>query len=182
VKFSESFELPLSPDAAYELLLDLDTVVPCVPGAAVGAEQPDGGRELTMAVKLGPMRFDYAGSVRIAEQDAGARRAVLAGNARETRGQGAAEGRVTVQVGGGSDHSVVTAELEADLSGRAAQMGQGVVESVGRELTRQMASCLEGRLAPTQPDEGSGAPRPVGALPLLLQTLRSWFRRLLRRR
>ncbi len=159
MRFTEQFELPVSPDAAFQLLLDLDSVIPCVPGASLGDEQPDGARGLTMAVKLGPMRFNYEGTVRVAEQDAHARRAVLAGSARETRGQGSADGSVTMQVEGDGEHAVVSAALEARLAGRAAQMGQGVVESVAREITRQMTRCLESKLsAPTTADASPAIP------------------------
>ncbi len=161
MRFTEQFELPVSPDAAFQLLLDLDRVIPCVPGASLGDEQPDGARGLTMAVKLGPMRFNYDGTVRVAEQDADARRAVLAGSARETRGQGSADGSVTMQVEGEGERAVVSAALDARLSGRAAQMGQGVVESVAREITRQMTRCLESKLTASAPASASPA-GPVG--------------------
>ena len=207
MRFTEQFELPVSPDAAFQLLLDLDRVIPCVPGASLGDEQADGARGLTMAVKLGPMRFNYDGTVRVAEQDAVARRAVLAGSARETRGQGSADGSVTMQVEGEGERAVVSAALDARLSGRAAQMGQGVVESVAREITRQMTRCLESKLtasatassapaapvADAPPSAGTAtataerpatstaaaepAQAPMRVLPLLWAALRSWVRR-----
>ncbi|HMJ95716.1 MAG TPA: SRPBCC family protein [Thermoleophilaceae bacterium] len=190
MRFSEQFELPLAPDAAYELLLDLERVVPCVPGATLGADESDGGRALSMEVKLGPMRFTYDGSVRIAEQDAGARRAVLAGSAREVRGQGSAEGRVTMQVTGQNGRSMVTAELDATLAGRAAQMGQGVVQSVAKELVRQMSACIQASIdQPPAAPVGPGEPTPpepprqqLSVIALLVQTVRSWLRGLRGRR
>jgi carbon monoxide dehydrogenase subunit G len=163
MRFTEQFELPVSPDAAFQLLLDLDRVIPCVPGASLGDEQPDGARGLTMAVKLGPMRFNYEGTVRVAEQDPAARRAVLAGAARETRGQGSADGSVTMQVEGEGERAVVSAALDARLSGRAAQMGQGVVESVAREITRQMTRCLESKLTASATASSSPAAAAGGA-------------------
>jgi carbon monoxide dehydrogenase subunit G len=192
MKFSEQFCLNLEPDVAYELLLDLDQVVPCLPGAQLGGERDDGSRVLQMAVKLGPMRFSYEGTVRIAEQDPEARRAVLAGSAREARGQGSADGVVAMQVAPGETGSIVTAEIEANLAGRAAQMGQGVVQPVVRELMRQMTACLERRVsapaaapaageaaaAPSRPPETE---QPLRAGSLLLRVVRSWFRRLRRR-
>lgn len=189
VKISEEFSLTLEPDAAYALLLDLDRVVPCLPGAQLGEERDGDARALQMAVKLGPMRFNYEGTVKVAEQDADERRAVLAGSAREARGQGSADGVVTMRVAPSDAGSTVTADIEANLTGRAAQMGQGVVQPVVRELMRQMTTCLEQRIvesapATTVPTVAAASPPTPAAEPplrvsaLLLGVVKSWLRRL----
>src|SRR5215213_4257703 len=92
-----------APAEAYALLLDLERVAPCMPGATLGEEETDGSRKLTVTVRRGPMKFVYGGTVRIAERDDEAQRAVLVGAARGTRGQGSANARITRTGSGGGD-------------------------------------------------------------------------------
>ncbi len=94
MQITNDFSLGLAPDQAYALLLDLEQVTPCMPGAELGEAREDGSHAVKVTVKLGPMRFVYEGTVQIAEQDAAARRAVLVGQARETRGQGSAKATI----------------------------------------------------------------------------------------
>ena len=123
MRITNEFTLSLPPHEAYELLLDLEKVTPCMPGAVLGDELPDGARKVAVTVKVGPIKFTYDGTVRIAEQDAGARRAVLLGTANEARGQGSATAAIAMHVHEVEGGSRVTATADVDLTGRAAQMG-----------------------------------------------------------
>lgn len=204
MQIANDFSISLPPDEAYGLLLDLDRVAPCMPGAELGDELPDGSRAVKVKVKLGPMRFTYEGAVRIAERDAADRRALLVGTAKEARGQGTAEARVTMSVAGGADGSTVSTSADVDLTGRAAQMGHGVVAAVSAQLLKQMSSNLEASIAAdadgdaAAEPEPAAAPRPDAPPPVaaaappppsndlragrvLLAALRSWVARLTRR-
>ncbi|MCC6833071.1 MAG: SRPBCC family protein [Thermoleophilia bacterium] len=161
MRIDTDFSITRPPAETYELLLQLEDVTPCFPGAELGAERPDGSREVRVTVRLGPMKLAYDGDVRIAERDDAALRAVLAGNAREARGAGSASATITMRVEPDGTGSKVLAEAEVDLTGRAAQMGKGIVEDVARRLVGDMASCLETRFA-----QASGAAVPAnGARP-----------------
>ena len=98
MRIETGFDISRHPADTYALLLDLERVMPCFPGAELLARRPDGARDLRVTVRLGPMRLSYQGDVRIAERDDAARRAVLAGNARETRGGGSANARIAMRV------------------------------------------------------------------------------------
>jgi uncharacterized protein len=147
VQIRDEFTIGLPPEQAYPLLLDLEQVTPCMPGAELGAENEDGSRAVKVTVKLGPMRFVYDGTVRIAEHDDSARRAVLVGTARETRGQGSAQASIAMTVSPADPGSQVEAVADVELTGRAAQMGRGVVEDVAKKMIADMARCLEARFA-----------------------------------
>jgi carbon monoxide dehydrogenase subunit G len=198
---ASDFELDLAPDDAYALLLDLEQVAPCMPGATLGAERDDGSRELSVTVRLGPMKFVYGGTVRIAERDEAARRAVLVGAADEARGQGSASAKISMTVSATpSGGSRVDSLAQIDLTGRAAQTGRGIVEDVSRRMVGQMAACLAAKTAPVpdaaEPADGSAPPAaaapPTPAAPsepqalragsLLLSILWERIRRLFRRR
>lgn len=151
MQLTNDFDLSLPPDETYRLLLDLESVTPCMPGATLGSELPDGAREVTVTVKIGPMRFTYNGTVRIADRDDAQRKAVLLGTANEARGQGSATALITMQVTDDAGASHVSVISDIELTGRAAQMGHGMVESVSKLLIGQFTTRLSERFI-----EGSG--------------------------
>ena len=167
MEINSEFELPLAPDAAYELLLDLERVAPCMPGAVLGAERDDGARELSVAVRLGPMKFNYSGTVRIADQDESARRATLVGQAQEKRGQGSAKATITTTVSeAGAGTSKVDSLAVFELTGRAAQTGRGIVEDVARRMVGEMSKCLAAKFSAEGGGGGtSAAGAPGGSIP-----------------
>ena len=188
MKIETAFTVPAPPDTAYRFLLDLERVAPCIPGGELGAPVGDGSYPARVTVKLGPMRLGYDGTLRIAERDDAARTAVLSAHARETRGSGSVQATMEMAVaaadGAGSSVAVTT---ELQLTGRAAQMGRGVVEDVARKLVDELAACLAARLSAGGDEAGDEAPaagpaRPVSALFLVRGLLRSRISTLLHRR
>ena len=171
MRIETGFDISRHPADAYALLLDLERVMPCFPGAELLARRPDGARDLRVTVRLGPMRLSYQGDVRIAERDDPARRAVLAGSAREARGGGSASARIAMRVEEGERGARVVAEADVDLTGRAAQMGRGIVEDVATRLVGEMAACLEADLAGDVPGVGS-PPAPIEGGRLILGAAR----------
>lgn len=159
MQITNEFTLSLPPAEAYCLLLDLEKVTPCMPGATLGGALPDGSRAVNVTVKLGPMRFTYDGTVTISEQDDATRRAVLLGAAKEARGQGSAQAAIAMQVYEAPGGSRVTAVADVELTGRAAQMGHGMVESVSKQLIGQFTRRLSERYV----DAGGDQAAPAGS-------------------
>jgi hypothetical protein len=198
VQITNDFELALDPDAAYALLLDLERVVPCMPGAELGDARDDGRRDLKVDVRIGPIKMSYKGNVEVTERDDDARRAVLRGSADETAGQGSAAADIAMTVTPNGAGSKVQTVADVQLRGRAAQTGRGIVEDVARRMIADMASCLDARYsratadAPSE-DDGTAAdgvsapalapaPKPIGGGRLILSVLWDRLRRVLRRR
>ena len=198
------FAVPAAPERAFRFLLDLDRVAPCIPGGALGAPAPDGVRPATVTVKLGPMRMSYEGTLELTRSDPQERTATLTAQAREARGNGSVRSTMHMRVSEASGGSEVAVTTELELTGRAAQMGRGIVEEVARKLVGEMADCLARRLtleaaaaastaapsaeteaAPTAAAEPAastaGAPS-VAAGTLLARALWARFARLLGRR
>lgn len=191
MQITNDFELSLPADEAYALLLDLDRVVPCMPGAELGEAREDGSRDVKVTVKVGPIKLSYGGTVSIAERDDAARSAVLRGQAKELRGQGnaAADIRMTVSGGDGSRSTVATV-ADVQLTGRAAQTARGIVDDVARRMIADMVACLEARHARAGDAPSAGEARveapPAAATPikggsLVASLLWARVRRLLRR-
>lgn len=185
MKVEQRFEVPASSSETYELLVDLERVATCIPGGEVGPREQDGSHPASIAVKLGPMRMLYKGRVQIGEVDAAARRAVLEADVREQRGQGTAKATMSMAVTETGTGSLVETVTEVALTGRAAQMGQGIVNEVADRLVADMASCIAARLAPAPQGAADAAPAPPQAAPpvkgisLLMRALWDWLRRAL---
>lgn len=152
------FRVGAEPDTVFRTLVDFERVGPCVPGASVGPQGEDGTYPAQIAVRLGPMRLNYRGTVRLADSDATDRHAVMVADVREVRGQGGARAQMAMDVTAVDGGAQVVSKTEVELSGRAAQMGAGIVEDVAARLVADMASNLEKLLqngagdAPTPPD------------------------------
>jgi carbon monoxide dehydrogenase subunit G len=159
MQLEHQFTVPVPVAQAWDVLLDVERIAPCMPGATV--ESFDGetivGR---VKVKVGPIQVTYAGTARFSEKDEPARRAVIEASAKEARGSGTANATITAQLhddGGSSTNVTVTTDLA--ITGKPAQFGRGVMVEVGNKLLGRFADCLAGELGSGQ----VGAPAPVPA-------------------
>ena len=131
--------------------MDVRGVAGCLPGASIGGDTEDGGLEATVAVKVGPIRMSYGGTVHVIERDDAARTASMRVRAREQRGQGTAEatlGLAVVADGDGGSRATVTTDLM--VTGRVAQMGAGIMQDVAGSMVNDFAACLSARMGPAQ--------------------------------
>jgi carbon monoxide dehydrogenase subunit G len=159
MEIASSFVLPSPPDEAYRALLDIERVAPCVPGGELGPRGSDGAYPAKMTVKLGPMRLVYTGSLRIADQEEGTRRAVLHAAARAAGGQGTVDATMTMLVTPDGTGSRVAVQTELSLTGRAAKLGRGIVDDVARRVVADMAACMERELAGSVSAASGAEPR-----------------------
>jgi carbon monoxide dehydrogenase subunit G len=146
MRLTDEFTVPVPPRLAYESLLDLQRVASCVPGGEVGPPDDDGVYPGRVTVRLGPMRFSYEGTLRVAERDNESRRAVIEGAGR-AGGAEHARIRSVMEVLPEGDGSRVRMTTDLEITGRAAQMGAGIIGGVSRLMVKQAAQCLAARLA-----------------------------------
>jgi carbon monoxide dehydrogenase subunit G len=125
-------------EEAYATVLDLERVIPCVEGGRVIERTSPEQVKAEIVVKMGAMSMTFTGTVDIAEQDAAAHRVLLAVKSREAGGQGHANASVefVVSDGGGTIHT------NAQITGKAASMGEGVVSGVLDAMITDFASKL----------------------------------------
>ncbi len=194
MQIDNRFEVAAPPDEVYELMLDPRRVAPCIPGAEVVGEREDGGYDAQVTVKVGPVKMSYKGSVAIVEHDDAARTAAMRARGAEARGQGNVDATMRMSVaeraGGGSQVDVST---EMQVTGRVAQMGQGIMQDVAVRMIGEMARNMEALLTPATPAEpGVSAPvsgeptavtqaKPIKGLSLVFGVLWGRIRRLLGR-
>jgi uncharacterized protein len=188
MRLENSFEVPAPPEAAWELLMDVPRVVPCMPGAQLTEVVGESQWKAKIDVKLGPIALAFATDVERTEADEATRRVTLGANARELRGRGGA--RATVEstlaaTDGGTRVDIVT---DLALSGAVAQYGRGMVQDVSSQLVNQFADCLQAQLGPSREQAEAAvaeSARPVRGVSLGLsavwRAIVRFFRGLFRR-
>ncbi|WP_367319062.1 SRPBCC family protein [Streptomyces sp. HUAS ZL42] len=146
MELHHEFTVPLPVDEAWNALLDIEGVAPCMPGASV--DDYDGKTvNGSVKVKVGPITVAYKGTAVFEEQDPTAHRMVLVASGRETRGQGTARATVTSTLSEHDGTTAVTVDTDLTVTGRPAQFGRGVLGEVGDRLVGQFAERLSERLA-----------------------------------
>jgi uncharacterized protein len=147
MKLENEFTVNVPVEDAWNVLLDLERVTPCLPGAALTEQSDDDEYKGEMKVRLGPVTQEYNGTVRIEEADESEHQAVLKADGKDTRGQGAATATITSTLHDEGDGSTkVRVETDMQITGRAAQFGRGVQQDVAERLLSRFAECLENEI------------------------------------
>lgn len=141
MQLEHEFTVPVPVDRAWEVLLDVETIAPCMPGASVETVEGDSFTG-NVKVKVGPITVAYAGKASFLEKDAAAHRAVVEAKGRETRGSGTAAATVTARMTDESGSTRVNVVTDLAITGKPAQFGRGVMNDVGNKLIGQFADCL----------------------------------------
>jgi uncharacterized protein len=126
VRLDHSFTTDKPIDEMWAAILDLERLVPCVEGGSVSERTGPDSVKAEIRVKMGAMSLTYKGTVEVAEHDDENHKALLKVKSREAGGQGYANADVEFSLanGGGAIHT------EAQISGKAASMGEGVMVTV----------------------------------------------------
>ena len=138
VELDTPFTTSRSIDDSFAIVTDLQKVVPCVEGASVLEATTPESVTAQIKVKMGAMSMTFTGTVEVVEQDEADHHAVMQVKSREKGGQGYANADVTFALtdGGGTIHTA------AQISGKAASMGEGVVQSVLDALIKDFTTKL----------------------------------------
>lgn len=163
----DSFVLPLPIDRAWDLLLDLEKIAPCMPGAQLTEIEGDEHRG-RVKIKVGPITAQFAGQARFTEKNADAHRAVITADGREARGQGNANALVTAALSsvdgpqGPGTSTRVEVVTDLTISGKIAQFGRGVIADVSSKLISQFVANVEKMI---NEDNASAGGQPTPSAP-----------------
>ena len=168
MKIEDRFRVNLPVDEAWRVLLDIERIAPCMPGAELQGVEGDEYRGV-VKVKVGPITAQYKGVAKLAEVDDGAHRAVIDAQGRDTRGQGNAKALITMSLAPDGDGTEVSIDNDVTVTGKVAQFGRGVMADVSTKLLAQFVACLESQVLGTesQPGAATGEPREVAPVDLL---------------
>jgi carbon monoxide dehydrogenase subunit G len=126
IELDHTFSTGKPAEYNWEAINDLDRLIPCVEGGSVIERTSPDEAKAQIVVKMGAMSMTFRGTVAVAERDEAAHRAVMRIKSKDVGGQGYANADVafTLNDGGGAIHT------SAQISGKAASMGEGVVQTV----------------------------------------------------
>ena len=141
MKIEDEFRVPVPVEQAWNVLLDVERIAPCMPGAQLQEIEGDEYRGI-VKVKVGPITAQYKGAARITEADEANRRIVIAAEGRDTRGQGNASATVTATLTADGAGTVVVIDTDLTVTGKVAQFGRGVMAEVSSKLLAQFAESL----------------------------------------
>ncbi|MFJ1456343.1 SRPBCC family protein [Nocardia sp. N2S4-5] len=150
MKLDNTFSIPVPAAQAWSVLLDLERIAPCVPGATITSRDGDDFHG-KIKVKLGPVGLSYSGIIKVVSQDEAAGIAVLEGRGRETRGNGTAKATITcklVETDGATD---VFVDTDLSITGKPAQFGRGALADVAGTLIGQFATNLADEITSSVP-------------------------------
>ena len=146
MKLHNTLIVPVPVHEAWHVLLDIERIAPCVPGATLTSS--DGGTfRGRVKVRLGPIGLSYSGTVTFVSLDEAARVAVLEAGGRETRGGGTAKATVTCRLTGEGDTTRVDIETDLAITGKPAQFGRGALNDVATGLIDRFAANLADELS-----------------------------------
>lgn len=151
MRFEHEFTVPVPIEQAWAVLLDVERVAPCLPGATLDVFE---GEEFTgrMKVKVGPITVTYRGSATFEDVDKDAHTLALRASGKEARGSGTAAATVKARLTPGDGSTAVIVETTFTVTGRPAQFGRGVMAEVGSKLIDRFAENLAELLAEPVPE------------------------------
>lgn len=154
-------------EKAWPILVDVERIAPCLPGAQLQEVANEDGEEVyrgVVKVKLGAIHSQFKGEARLVERDDEQHRARLKAAGRDTGGRGNASAEIVAQatsLSPTSTHVAVTTDLH--ITGKVAQFGRGIMGDVSHKLLGQFADNLHEMLDADQGDETPEAPTPAEA-------------------
>ncbi|MEW1856887.1 SRPBCC family protein [Pseudarthrobacter oxydans] len=185
MEMTNTFTVPVPPDEAWPVLLDLQRIAPMLPGASITSVDGD-EYEGKAKIKVGPITAEYVGVARFIEVDEKGRRAVIQARAKDARGQGNMSATITARLEPEANGATVIVQTELDMTGKIAQFGRGVINEAAtailgvfaQRLAVEMTSGSESSSeASTELSKTEGAPgrelrQPLQAEPEVLDLIK----------
>jgi carbon monoxide dehydrogenase subunit G len=179
MEFDNSFEVPLPPAEAWKVLLDVEGIAPCMPGAELTEVVAKNSYKGKISVRLGPVALTFAGAVKLEDIDERKHTARVSAQGTDAKGRGGAQAASVFRLEPAGNGSKVLVHTSLNLSGAVAQYGRGVgiIQATATQLMNQFAKCLKEKLAqghpaasvaspPLQPSQASPASAPQTSPPV----------------
>jgi len=147
MKLENEFTVKAPLERAWQTMLDIERVAPCVPGASLLGRVGEREYEGTITVKVGPVAVTFKGRVRLEEVAEAAHRVVMQAMGKDVRGQDTVSATVVSLMDAADGATHVRVETDMRIAGRLAQFGRGIMQSVAARLMDQFAACLEREIA-----------------------------------
>src|SRR5246127_2826069 len=164
IELDNSFTVPVPPEQAWDVLLDVERIAPCMPGASVTAVEGD-QIEGQVKVKLGPLSLAYKGTAKFTDKDQENHTIAIEATGKETRGPGTASANVQaiLKPGDATGSTLVSIHTSLNVTGRPAQFGRSLLPEVSGKLIAQFATNLEALTSPATAPPASEETAPPEA-------------------
>src|SRR5271165_4940141 len=143
IELDNTFTVPVPPEKAWDVLLDVERIAPCMPGASVTSVDGDevAGQ---VKVKLGPLSLSYKGTAKFTEKDPASHTIAIQATGKETRGAGTASATVhaSLKPADAEGQTTVSIHTSLNVTGRPAQFGRSLLPEVSGKLIDQFAANL----------------------------------------
>ncbi len=149
MEFDNTFEVPLPPAEAWPVLMDIQRIAPCMPGAQLTEVVDDRTYKGNIGVRLGPVALTFAGLVKFEEIDDANHTARVKAQGTDAKGRGGANAAASFRLEPSGAGSKVLVHTDLTLSGAVAQYGRGVgmIQATAAQLMKQFAENLKKQLA-----------------------------------
>jgi carbon monoxide dehydrogenase subunit G len=178
------FEVAEPVDKVWRFFDDIPQVAACLPGAELTDDLGDDRYRGKVAIRVGPVKLQFAGTAEIKERDEAAKRVVLDANGADEKGRGQAALLVTATLASTATGTRVDVAQDLQLAGAAAQYGRGMISDVSSVLMRDFATNMQNRINAmdrgVSPDQVSGA-APASGLGIGLRAAWMALKRVARR-
>jgi carbon monoxide dehydrogenase subunit G len=151
MKLEQSFTVTAPVEQVWAALIDVERIAPCLPGAEISGQTPEGGYEGTFTVKLGPTTAAYRGALKMESLDEERRVATMSARGTDKRGQGGATATIVSSLRQEGADTTVDVATDFTITGRLARFGRsGMIEDISKRLMRDFAGCLQSTLGAEQ--------------------------------
>jgi len=140
------FEVAEPVEKVWQFFDDIPQVAACLPGAELTEDLGDDKYKGKVAVRMGPVRLQFAGTADITERDEAAKRVVVHASGADERGRGQASMVVTATLTRAGRGTRVGVTQDLQLSGAAAQYGRGMISDVTAVLMRDFSVNMQNRI------------------------------------
>lgn len=165
MEFDNAFEVPVPVEEAWAILMDIERIAPCVPGAELTEVVDDSTYKGKVSVKLGPVALTFNGQTKFEEKDAASHSAKLRAQGTDTKGRGGAHANVRFNMEPAGSGTRVLIHTDLQLSGSVAQYGRGVgmISDLAQQIIGQFAANLEKNVIAPRQAAAEGAPAAADA-------------------
>jgi len=167
MKLEQSFTVAAPVGKVWDMLVDVERVAPCLPGAEITGQGPDGSYEGNFTVKLGPTTASYRGSLRMDSLDEASRTATMHAKGTDKRGQGGANATIVSTMRQEGEETVVDVVTDFTITGRLARFGRGgMIEDISKRMMRDFSQCLQASMASEPAQAPAAGAAPAAAAPV----------------
>jgi carbon monoxide dehydrogenase subunit G len=167
MKLEQSFTVAAPVEQVWDMLVDVERVAPCLPGAEITGQGPDGSYEGNFTVKLGPTTASYRGSLRMDSLDEASRTATMHAKGTDKRGQGGANATIVSTMRQEGEETVVDVITDFTITGRLARFGRGgMIEDISKRMMRDFSQCLQASMASEPAPAPAASEAPAAAAPV----------------